>query len=125
MSKGPVKMYKFGYTREAKAETRFSEYYHKENNFRGVCLGRDYNVKILWSAWATKDKALELEELFASRYQKDFWIDTDYNGITECRVFSEKEYRENLKFWYGMYPPRSTKRAENLQHIYFAEFTRK
>ena len=119
------KLYKFGYTQEAKAETRFAEWYHKRNNFRGICLGRDYDVKILWSAWVTKEKAIELEKLFASLYFKTFWTDTEYNGITECRVLTYKQYRENLKLWYGMYPPSSTRREEGLQHVYFAEFTRK
>lgn len=119
------KLYKFGYTQEPKAETRFTEAYHKQNNFRGICLGRDYNVKILWSAWVPKEKAIQLEKLFASKYPKTFWTDTEYNGITECRVFTERQYKENLRLWYTLYPSRSTKRAEGFQHVYFAEFTRK
>jgi hypothetical protein len=119
------KLYKFGYTHEVKAETRFTEQYHKQNNFRGVSLGRDYNVKILWSAWVPEARAIELERLFANLNPKEFWTDTEYNGITECRVFSEKRYRENIKLWYKLYPSRSTKRAEGLQHVYFAELTRK
>jgi hypothetical protein len=119
------RLYKLGYTQEPKAELRFAEHYHKRHNFKGIPLGRDYDVRILWSAWVSKERAIELESLFANINPKEFWTDTDYNGITECRVFSKKRYAENMKLWYKLYPSCSTKRAEGLQHVYFAELTRK
>ena len=119
----PEALIKFGYTNEKFAENRFSEAYHRLWNFANTPLGRDYDVHIQWSAWVTKERALELEKEYAEFMgPKDFWCEEQYNGINECRLYTEERRLENLQKWYKLYPKGSTKRVDNLVHVYFAVF---
>jgi hypothetical protein len=101
--RNPPVMYKLGYTTTTDAEIRFSEKYHNDNNFKFTCLGRDYNVRCVWSGWFTQAQADGLEAEWA-KFPKNIYTDIQYNGITECRYYDHNEYRTILNKYRLSYP---------------------
>ena len=87
----PYRMYKFGRTNSEDVMERYDPKIHKERNWRNIPLGRDYNIRVLWSLWIEKDRAERAEEWFKKKYPKKFYTLTLYNGITECRDWSQEE----------------------------------
>ena len=99
----PIKMYKFGKTSSEDILERFDPEVHYRENWRATPLGRDYNIKPIWSMWVTKERAIKAEQWFEKTYTKKFFSATDYNGITECRNWTEEEHRAFTKFIYARY----------------------
>jgi len=122
----PDTIYKFGYTEERDAALRFNPAVHKRKNHRGIAFGEDYNVQIKWSAFFPLAKSLAIEQLLLQNYPyKNVYTDRDYNGITECRVFSESEANLILRSLYGSLNNKRNYYKEGYYHVYFAKFTKK
>jgi hypothetical protein len=133
----PKLMYKFGRTNSEDILERYDPEIHVQRGWRNIPLGRDYNVKVLWSMWVSKERAVKAEEWFKKTYPKRFFALAPYNGITECRNWSQEEsyyftslldkyYPKTPEYWREI----ATLRKEgNLQKyhdkVYFIMLTRK
>lgn len=84
-------MYKFGKTNSEDVLERYDPEKHTQRGWRNIPLGRDYNIKVLWSMWVTKERAILAENWFKRTHPKNFFTLTPYNGITECRNWSQEE----------------------------------
>ena len=84
-------MYKFGRTNSEDVLERYDPEVHRMRKWRNIPLGRDYSIRVLWSMWVTKDRAIRAEEWFKKKYPKKFYSATLYNGITECRDWTQDE----------------------------------
>lgn len=91
----PNLMYKLGTTNMKDAAKRLSPETAKQRGFRGVALGSDYYVIPMWSIWVPIETAQKLEESFKI-IKKNVWTRINYNGITECRYFTQAEVDELL-----------------------------
>lgn len=91
----PNLMYKLGVTNMKDAAKRLSPETAKLRGFRGVALGQDYYVIPMWSIWVPMEVARKLEESFKT-IKKNVWTRTQYNGITECRYFTQAEVDDLL-----------------------------
>jgi hypothetical protein len=100
----PRVLYKFGKTLSSDILERFSVEYHESLNWRGIPLGRDYNIKPIWSMWVTKERAVRAENWFKEAYPKEFFCTRNYNGITECRNWTVEQHQEFTNFLYATYP---------------------
>ena len=89
----PNKLYKFGQTSSEDVLERFDPMIHESRNWRGIPLGGDYDVRVLWSMWVSNERANHAEKWFKKTYPKHFFCEVDYNGITECRNWTELESR--------------------------------
>lgn len=99
----PNVMYKLGITNMKDAAKRLSPETAKLRGFRGVALGQDYYVIPMWSIWVPVEVANKLEESFKA-IKKNVWTKTQYNGITECRYFTQVEVDELLANLRGRFP---------------------
>lgn len=121
----PSIIHKFGYTEERDAALRFNPVVHKRKNHRGVAFGEHYNVKILWSAFFPYMKALAIERLLLETYPyQNLYTDTDYNGVTECRVFNKDEANAILRSLYGSLNNKKNSYKDGYYHVYFAKFVK-
>ena len=89
----PNKLYKFGKTSSEDVLERFDPMIHESRNWRGIPLGGDYNIRVLWSRWVPNELADRAEKWFKETFPKEFFCEVDYNGITECRNWTEIESR--------------------------------
>lgn len=87
----PYRMYKFGKTNSEDVLERYDPEKHKKLAWRNIALGRDYDVRVLWSMWVPKERAIVAEAWFKRTHPKKFYSLTSYNGITECRNWSQEE----------------------------------
>jgi hypothetical protein len=108
----PKVLYKFGRTLSSDILERFSVEYHESLNWRGIPLGKDYNIKPIWSMWVTKERAVRAEEWFKKTYPKEFFCSYSYNGITECRNWTVEQHQEFTNFLYTTYPATEEYKAE-------------
>lgn len=130
-------MYKFGKTNSEDVLERYDPEVHKQRSWRNIPLGRDYNIKVLWSMWVSKGRAIKAEEWFKNTFPKKFFTLTPYNGITECRdwikeesyLFTEllnKHYPKTPEYWEEV---AKLKREGTLKSthdkVYFIMLTRK
>ena len=130
-------MYKFGKTNSEDVLERFDPSNHVQRAWRNIPLGRDYNVKVLWSMWVTKERAVKAEEWFKTKFPKKFFSLTPYNGITECRDWIKEEsymFTQLLDKYYPKTPEywreiATLRRDGNLEKyhdkVYFIMLTRK
>jgi hypothetical protein len=88
----PKILYKFGKTMSSDIMERFSAEHHQKHNWKGIPLGRDYNIKPIWSMWVPKVRAMIAEDWFKRTYPKNFFCSLNYNGITECRNWTTEEH---------------------------------
>jgi len=106
----PYRMYKFGKTNSEDVLERYDPEVHKSRRWRKIPLGRDYDIKVLWSMWIVKDRATKAEAWLRDTYPKQFYCLTPYNGITECRTWTveesyfftsllNKHYPKTPKYW--------------------------
>ncbi len=124
-AKDPNIMYKLGITTMDDAEQRLSEETAKQRGFKKIALGRDYYVRTMWSIWVPTDIAERLEESFKT-IRKNVWTTEDYNGITECRVFTLAEVNGLLAKLRKRFPQEKYWMKRNgYIHVYFDELTRK
>ena len=100
----PKLLYKFGKTNSEDVLERYDPEKHKQRAWRNIPLGRDYNVKVLWSMWVPKERAVKAEQWFKYKHPKRFFSLTSYNGITECRDWSEEESRFFTSLLFKHYP---------------------
>ena len=133
----PKLLYKFGKTNSEDVLERFDPDNHVQRAWRNIPLGRDYNVKVLWSMWISKERAVKAEEWFKTKFPRKFFSLTPYNGITECRDWTENESRFFTDILHKHYPKTPEYWSEvarlrkegNLQKyhdkIYFIMLTRK
>jgi hypothetical protein len=105
-------MYKFGKTLSSDILERFSVEHHERLKWRGIPLGRDYNIKVIWSMWVLKERADKAEEWFKQKYPKKFYCGINYNGITECRTWATQEHIEFMNLLYSSYPATDQYKAE-------------
>lgn len=122
-------MYKFGYTTEDNAEDRYLVS-HDAYNFNKVNLAKDYNLKTEWSAWVSKERALQMEDEWAARYEFNIDIMKDnlaeYNGISECRIFTESQWGLVSKRYYGCKEKKESVYRKSGDHkVYIMKFTKK
>lgn len=89
----PKRLYKFGSTIYLDIADRFSESLHNRLGWSSIPLSKDYNIRPIWSRWVLKEEAEKAEKWFAREYPKNFYCDTNYNGITECRDWQVRESR--------------------------------
>jgi len=108
----PQVMYKFGKTLSSDILERFSVEHHERLKWRGIPLGRDYNIKVIWSMWVLKERADKAEEWFKQKYPKKFYCGINYNGITECRTWATQEHIEFMNLLYSSYPATDQYKAE-------------
>lgn len=96
MVSNPKIMYKFGQTMEDDVAQRFTAEYAKQHDFRTDCvlLSRDYDIRVLWSAYVTPQEADEYEKEFKDKYPKNVLTYVKYNGINECRSFTYPQSKE-------------------------------
>lgn len=87
----PYRMYKFGRTNSEDVLERYDPIVHTNRGWRNIPLGKDYDIKVLWSMWIPKDRAVKAEQWFKENYPKEFYSLSLYNGITECRNWSQEE----------------------------------
>lgn len=92
----PNLMYKLGVTTMRDAAKRLSPETARLRGFRGVALGSDYYVNPMWSIWVPVETAQMLEAKFKEKIKKNVWTREQYNGITECRYFTQVEVNELL-----------------------------
>lgn len=92
----PNLMYKLGITTMKDAAKRLSVETAKQRGFKNTALGRDYYVIPMWSIWVPVDTAEMLEAKFKEKIRKNVWTREQYNGITECRYFTQVEVDELL-----------------------------
>jgi hypothetical protein len=115
----PNRMYKLGVTTMWDAEKRLSVETAKQRNFRGIALGQDYIVKTMWSIWVPVDVARKLEGSFKV-IKKNVWTRVQYNGITECRYFTQAEVDELLANLRRRFPAEQYgKPRAGYIHVYF------
>ena len=133
----PYRMYKFGKTNSDDVLERYDPDVHTKRAWRNVPLGRDYDVMVLWSMWVTKERAVKAEDWFKRTYPKKFYSLSLYNGITECRNWSqeesyyfstllEKHYPKTSKYWQeiGKLKKEGTLKSTH-DKVYFIMLTRK
>lgn len=130
-------MYKFGKTNSEDVLERYDPEIHKQRGWRNIPLGRDYNIRVLWSMWVSKDRAIKAEKWFKNTFPKKFFMLTSYNGITECRDWIQEEsylFTELLDKYYPKTPEyweeiAKLKREGTLKSthdkVYFIMLTRK
>jgi hypothetical protein len=71
--KSPEVLCKFGKTMSSDILERYSVEHHERLGWKGIPLGKDYNVKPVWSMWVTKERADRAEEWFKEKYAKEFF----------------------------------------------------
>lgn len=108
----PQVMYKFGKTLSSDVAERFGVEHHKRLNWRGIPLGRDYNIKVIWSMWVPIERANKAEEWFKQKYPKKFYCGINYNGITECRTWTQQEHIDFMNLLYKTCPATPQYKAE-------------
>jgi hypothetical protein len=123
----PSVMWKFGYTEMGDANQRFSEQTARIRGFRGVALGRDYIPRTRWSMWvASKEEAVRMEQEYKKRFPfKNLWTNEEYNGITECRVFTNEEAETIVNYLKTTYPKSVHSWKEGYFKVYFTMFIKK
>lgn len=97
-------MYKFGKTNSEDVLERYDPEVHKQRRWRNIPLGKDYTIRVLWSMWITKSRASKAEDWFKKKYPKRFYSATLYNGITECRDWTQEESYSFSNFLEINYP---------------------
>ena len=120
----PDRLYKFGKTSSKDVLERYSVEKHYRQGWRGVPLSEDYNVRVLWSTWVTPEEAIEAERWFKETYPKTFFVETDYNGITECRNWDNKQSYVFFDTLRKRYPERDIP-FDACQKIYYVMLTKK
>ena len=123
--RNPDTFYKKGITKSPDAEARFSPEYHEKYNFKFEPLGRDYKVRCVWSAYLPYKKAKQIEKEWETEFPKNIWLDTQYNGVTECRYLTHDEYKRVLNECRDKYPKKDYGWKLNYWKVYFVEFTKK
>lgn len=125
--KNPKTLYKFGYTHLVDASDRFSLEHHSNGNFRNIPFKTDYDQKILWSAWFPDlEIAKQVEKLLLKEFPfKNYYTDTNYNGVTEARVFEEDEAQLIIKELYESVNNSIYSFSEGYVKVYFAKLTKR
>ena len=133
----PERMYKFGRTNSENVMERFDPQVHLKRKWRNTPLALDYDVKVLWSVWVTKQEATEAEKWFEANHPKTFFTEEKYNGIKECRdwkpkqsfAFSaelEKRYPKSSSYWKEVEERKSNNTLQKTHDkIYFVMLTKK
>ncbi len=133
----PQRMYKFGKTNSEDVLERYDPEIHVQRGWRNIPLGRDYDVKVLWSMWVSKERAIKAEEWFRTKYPKKFFSLSPYNGITECRDWTKEEsyfftqlldkyYPKTPEYWREIATLRKEGNLERYHDkVYFIMLTRK
>jgi len=120
----PDRLYKFGTTHFSDVLKRFDIEQHIQNNWRATPLSQDYSVRVLWSKWVTQKEAKEAEKWFKDSYPKSFLSEIDYNGITECRDWDQKQSYAFFKSLQARFPAED--RSKKATHkIYYVMLTKK
>jgi hypothetical protein len=120
----PKRLYKFGRTTCEDVLDRFNIDVHYQRNWRGVPLAEGYDAKVLWSKWVTKQEAVDAEKWFKSTFPKTFFVQTQYNGITECRDWKPKESYAFLDALKEKFPDRIPPKTAK-HKIYYVMLTKK
>lgn len=123
--RNPDIFYKKGITKSPDAEARFSPEYHKKNKFEFEPFGRDYNVRCVWSAYMPYKQARQIEKEWEVNFPKNIWLDTQYNGITECRYMTATEYKNVLNECRSKYPKEKYGWKLGYWKVYLVEFIKK
>ena len=124
--KNPNVMYKFGKTHQTNADNRFKEQTADFYGFEHIALEKGYTPKTMWSRYVPENVADRLEALFKKRIPKTVWTDVQYNGITECRVFTREEVDDILEGLSKQFPAEVYgRRKRGYVKIYFTRFTKK
>jgi len=120
----PERLYKFGTTHFSDVLERFQIDQHIQNNWRATPLTQDYSVRVLWSKWVTQKEAKEAEKWFKQNYPKTFKSEVNYNGITECRDWNQKQSYAFFKSLQTKFPVAN--KTPNATHkIYYVMLTKK
>jgi len=120
----PDKLYKFGTTHFSDVLKRFDIQQHIDNKWRATPLTQDYNVRVLWSKWVSQKEAKEAEKWFKENYPKTFMCEVDYNGITECRDWDQKQSYAFFKSLQTKFPEGNKTATANYK-IYYVMLTKK
>lgn len=120
----PERLYKFGSTSFSDVLKRFDIQMHIDNDWRATPLRQDYNVRVLWSKWVTRTEAKEAEKWFKENYPKTFLCEVDYNGITECRDWDQKQSYAFFNSLQAKFPE-GNKSANATHKIYYVMLTKK
>lgn len=120
----PPLIWKIGWTSRMDAAERLSEDYHNYKGYNEIPLNRDYDYVIRMSAWfPTVEKCEKIEDDFKSLFNfKNLWTKTQYNGITECRVFTNKEGERVVEMLKQVYPKSTYSFQKGYFKLYFAKF---
>ena len=120
----PERLYKFGTTHFSDVLKRFEIEQHVQNNWRAIPLTQDYSVRVLWSKWVTQKEAKQAEKWFKQNYPKSFISEVDYNGITECRDWDQKQSYAFFKSLQAKFPE-GNKTPNSTYKIYYVMLTKK
>lgn len=120
----PKRLYKFGRTTCADVLDRFNIEVHYQRNWRGIPLAENYDPRVLWSRWVTKQEAVDAEKWFKDSFPKTFFTETQYNGITECRDWKPKQSFAFLTALQEKFPDRLPPKGANYK-IYYVMLTKK
>jgi hypothetical protein len=122
-------MYKFGFTKNPDAIKRYTVS-HAKYGFNKKNLADDFDVDCRWSAWVTKERAQQMEAEWAVKFPSN--IDTvseglaKYNGITECRFFTNEQWDAVRKSYYGCKEKKESAYKKSGDYkVYIMEFTEK
>ena len=120
----PKRLYKFGMTSFPDVLDRYSVERHYQEGWRARPLAEDYDVRVLWSRWATFQEAQEAESWFKINYPKNFSSTITYNGITECRRWSPDQSYAFTEVLNKKFPKKDFDEERNFK-IYFVMLTLK
>ena len=121
----PDVMYKFGQTSLRDAAYRLSPAYAESRGFRGVAIGTDYRDVTMWSTWVDKDVANKLEDSFKRMISKELYTTVDYNGISECRCFTDEQVNLLLANLRKRFPADKYYWQPGKQKVYFKKLIKK
>jgi hypothetical protein len=107
-------LYKFGITGKTNVEDRFKD-----------C---SYNVDVKWSWWLPEEMVMLGESLMLAVTKKDFYLVEQLDGITEMRVYDDKEAKRIIANLYDVkndfinkYPQFRTPDYNTWKKLYFVK----
>lgn len=130
----PEVFYKIGYTSASDAEQRFTQEWHDgdarngKHPFANTCFEQDYDYDTIWGCNVSLKEAQDIEKRWKEKYKRNFWTETFYNGITECRLLTDqqvKELRTKLYAWKSRRDANKSYPANAIYRVYFMKFTKR
>jgi len=105
--------YKFGVTKENQVENRFDPYFQNSRFYNDRYKYLEFDVRVLFSMYCSKEDAYKIENEFKTRYPKNFslenylgkphnYFSNGFTGITETVVLDDNTYKKVLRELYNL-----------------------